>query len=61
MFDQNSLAYKLLSHSFRNKLTVELSNKIFDYFEDNASATRSLNSDEWDALDKYVRDLILTN
>lgn len=61
MYDQNSLAYKLLMHSFRNKLTVELSNKIFDYFNENASATRLLNSDEWDALEKYVRDLILTN
>ena len=61
MYQQNALAFELVQHSFRNKLNMKLSKSILDFIKDGSSTRKKLTSDQWDIMDKYVRDLILTN
>lgn len=61
MYQQNALAFELVQHSFRNKLNMKLSKSILDFIKDGSSIRKKLTSDQWDIMDKYVRDLILTN
>ena len=61
MYKQNALAYRLESHSARNKINIKLENAILEYNRRGSSATRKLTGDEWGVMDKYTRDLILTN
>ena len=61
MYQQNALAFELVQHSFRNKLNMKLSKSILDFVKDGSSTRKKLTSDQWDIMDKYARDLLLTN
>lgn len=61
MYQQNALVFELVQHSFRNKLNMKLSKSILDFVKEGSSTRKKLTSDQWDIMDKYVRDLLLTN
>ena len=61
MYKQNALTDRLESHAARKKINIKLEKAILEYNRRGSSATRKLTGDEWSVMDKYTRDLILTN
>lgn len=61
MFKQIALGYNLLEHSVQNRLTIKLANALLEYNREGSSLTQKLTDDEFEKVDRYVRDLILEN